>query len=61
VNAAVPGFEDYLEFLQSLGARTGEQFLIGGQAVNFWAEYFDHQGRPDELRALRPFTSKGIQ
>ena len=58
MNAAVSGFEDYLEFLQSLGARTGEQFLIGGQAVNFWAEYFDHQGRPDELRALRPFTSR---
>ena len=58
MNAAVPGFEDYLEFLQSLGARTGEQFLIGGQAVNYWAERY--LATEPQLVSLQPFTSEDI-
>lgn len=52
------GFEDYVGYLRSLGELSAEQFLIGGQAVNFWAEYFDQRGRDDELKKLRPFTSR---
>lgn len=32
--------------------------MVGGQAVNFWAEVFDQCGDRQELPALRPFTSK---
>lgn len=52
------GVEGYLDFLQSLLARCSTQFLFGGQAVNFWADYFDRKGDAKELHALRPFTSK---
>lgn len=54
----VSGIEDYLEFLQSLLSRCPLQFLFGGQAVNFWADYFDRKTHSKELHALRPFTSK---
>jgi hypothetical protein len=54
----VSGIEGYLEFLQSFLARCPAQFLFGGQAVNFWADYFDRKGDAKELHALRPFTSK---
>jgi hypothetical protein len=54
----VSGIEGYWEFLQSLLARCPLQFLFGGQAVNFWADYFDWKTHSQELRALRPFTSK---
>lgn len=33
-------------------------FIVGGQAINLWAEYFS--SRADELHAYRPFTSKDI-
>lgn len=52
------GVEDYLGFLQSLWTKHPSQFLFGGQAVNFWAEYFDRQSHPGELGSFRPFTSK---
>jgi len=61
VNDRVSGIEDYLEFLQCLFARSSAQFLFGGQAVNFWADYFDRKTNDNEiheLHALRPFTSK---
>jgi hypothetical protein len=58
VTDRVSGIEDYLGFLQSLLARCPAQFLFGGQAVNFWADYFDRKGDAKELHALRPFTSK---
>ena len=32
-------------------------FVIGGQALNLWAEYY---AKADELAAYRPFTSKDI-
>lgn len=51
-------FNDYVEYLQSLEAASQDHFLIGGQAVNFWAEYFERRGHDDELSSLRPFTSK---
>jgi len=52
------GIEGYSGFLQSLLARCPAQFLFGGQAVNFWADYFDRRGGVEQLHALRPFTSK---
>ncbi len=52
------GVEAYLLFLQSLLARCPLQFLLGGQAVNFWADYFDRKAYSEELQAFRPFTSK---
>jgi hypothetical protein len=58
VSNRVSGIEDYLSFLQALLARCPAQFLFGGQAVNFWADYFDRKGDAKELHALRPFTSK---
>ena len=54
----VSGIEDYVGFLQTLLVRCPAQFLFGGQAVNFWANYFDRNGDVKELHALRPFTSK---
>jgi len=58
VSDRASGIEDYVGFLQSLLERTTEQFLFGGQAVNFWANYFDTKCQHSPLRALRPFTSK---
>lgn len=52
------GFGDYLEFLRSLVARCPAHFLFGGQAVNFWADYFEQKASSNKLHALRPFTSK---
>lgn len=52
------GVEDYVEFLQNLLQITPEHFLFGGQAVNFWADYFDRKSDIEPLHALRPFTSK---
>ena len=52
------GIEDYVAYLQDLLEKTSEQFLLGGQAVNFWADYFDQQSPHGPLRALRPFMSK---
>jgi hypothetical protein len=34
---------DYLDFLGDLGASKADDFLGGGQAVNFWAEYFSNK------------------
>lgn len=52
------GLDAYLPFLQSLLARCPSQFLFGGQAVNFWADFFDRKAHSSELQAFRPFTSK---
>jgi hypothetical protein len=35
-----------------------ELVLVGGQAVNFWASYYEH--RAQELAREAPFTSKDI-
>ncbi|MDP0492680.1 MAG: hypothetical protein Q7Q71_16670 [Verrucomicrobiota bacterium JB023] len=49
---------DYLSFLQELDARGLDYFLEGGQAVNFWAEYFSAKGADATLKPFQPFTSK---
>lgn len=51
-------FGDYLEFLRELGASGAAYFLEGGQAVNFWAEYFSARGAAVAMDPFRPFTSK---
>lgn len=49
---------DYLEFLSDLGAADVPYFLEGGQAVNFWAEYFSNKRGGAHIERYRPFTSK---
>ncbi len=49
---------DYLDFLGDLGAANAPYFLEGGQAVNFWAEYFSNKGAGESIERFRPFTSK---
>ena len=49
---------DYLDFLGELGAANAPYFLEGGQAVNFWAEYFSNKGAGEAIERYRPFTSK---
>jgi hypothetical protein len=49
---------DYLLFLKDLGASGADYFLEGGQAVNFWAEYFSAKGAGEMLEPFQPFTSK---
>lgn len=49
---------DYLGFLTALGDTGASYFLKGGQAVNFWAEYFTAKGAGDAILHFRPFTSK---
>lgn len=58
MNSRLSGVADYLGFLKSLWSRHPSQFLFGGQAVNFWAEYFDRRCRSEKLHGFRPFTSK---
>ena len=50
---------DYASFLRDLGSSGADYFLEGGQAVNFWAEYFSAKGAEDVLSQFAPFTSKG--
>lgn len=51
--------EDYLGVLQSLADEGCSYFLEGGQAVNFWAEYFTlRDGGVIGLEKYQPFTSK---
>ena len=40
---------DYLGFLIDLGSTEEPYFLEGGQAVNFWAEYFSAKDSGDAL------------
>ena len=49
---------DYLAFLQDLSRSNEPYFLEGGQAVNFWAEYYSAKCNPDGLEQFVPFTSK---
>ncbi len=51
-------FSDYVSFLQDLEASGVDHFLEGGQAVNFWAEYFSAIGAGEDLLPFLPFTSK---
>jgi hypothetical protein len=40
---ATPGrrFEDYLELLRAFDDSDAQALIVGGQAVNFWAEAFE--------------------
>jgi hypothetical protein len=59
VNPLSPaGFADYLELLRILDEREAEALIVGGQAVNFWAEVFEAE--EPELRQYRPFTSADL-
>lgn len=49
---------DYLGFLTDLGGTGEPYFLEGGQAVNFWAEYFSAKDSGKGLVQFQPFTSK---
>jgi hypothetical protein len=49
---------DYLAFLQDLDKAKEPYFLEGGQAVNFWAEYYSATAKVKGLQKFTPFTSK---
>lgn len=49
---------DYLPFLLELGESGKDYFVEGGQAVNFWAEYYSSYGTECDLSGLKPFTSE---
>jgi len=49
---------DYHPFLTRLSHSGIDYFLEGGQAVNFWAEYYSAKNRGSELDDLKPFTSE---
>ena len=49
---------DYVTFLRDLGKTNEPYFLEGGQAVNFWAEFYSASARADGLHEFLPFTSK---
>lgn len=51
-------FADYLDLLKVFNERNAEALIVGGQAVNFWAEVFEEQ--EPELRQYRPFTSSDL-
>jgi hypothetical protein len=52
------GFADYLDLLRVFDEREAEALIVGGQAVNFWAEVFEDE--EPELRQYRPFTSADL-
>ena len=39
------GFADYLDLLRVFDEREAEALIVGGQAVNFWAEVFEEEER----------------
>lgn len=51
---------DVLALLARLGDVTEQLVLVGGQAINVWAEFYLAQGRAGELAADAPFVSKDI-
>jgi len=51
-------FGDYLELLKVFGERDAEALVVGGQAVNFWAEAFEEQ--EPEIQRYRPYTSADL-
>jgi hypothetical protein len=52
------GFADYLDLLRVFDERDVEALIVGGQAVNFWAEVFEAE--EPELQKYRPFTSADL-
>lgn len=51
-------FSDYLNLLKAFNHRDAQALIVGGQAVNFWAEVF--QEEEPELRQYQPFTSSDL-
>jgi len=51
-------FADYLDLLRAFDERDAEALIVGGQAVNFWAEVFEAE--EPELKKYRPFTSADL-
>ena len=52
------GARSFLAFLRRLQQSGEDHFLEGGQAVNFWAEFFSARGASEKLQIFQPFTSK---
>ena len=53
-------YGDAEALLRELGDASTRVILVGGQALNFWAEYFIRAGQVPALAAGAPFTSKDI-
>ena len=51
-------FTDCLGLLKALEQAGGQAVVVGGQAVNFWAQMFEDAA--PELRQFRPFTSTDL-
>lgn len=51
-------FADYLDVFKALNLDPGKAIVVGGQAVNFWAERFEED--EPELRNYGPFTSTDL-
>ena len=51
-------FSDCLEVLKALDDGQAQALIVGGQAVNFWAELF--QEEEPELARFRPFVSSDL-
>ena len=51
-------FSDYLDLLKAFAELDTEVLVVGGQAVNFWAEAFEDE--EPELRQYQPFTSADL-
>lgn len=52
------GYAETLELLERLGPLSRELVLVGGQAVNFWAQTY--LARSEQLLAEVPFASKDV-
>lgn len=50
--------DDYIRLLEVFNQRGLEAVIVGGQAVNFWAEVF--QAEEPEILQYRPFTSRDL-
>jgi hypothetical protein len=51
-------FSDFVELFKVFGERGGEAVVVGGQAVNLWAELFESE--VPEIGEYRPFTSDDL-
>jgi len=51
-------FSDYLDLLKVFDELDTEALVVGGQAVNFWAEAFEEE--EPELHQYQPFTSADL-
>src|ERR1035441_4646759 len=54
------GFADYLDLLRVFDEREAEALIVGGQAVNFWAEVFEEE-EPELQTALKPNFTMSVR